>query len=110
MSRTIKSPSKQWPGEVVLSDPLTFPQILAFEDAISNVKAVGNKVTQARADSLIIPGIIPCVEEWRLEGFPSEVTESTFPASPRVPCTQLITWLVKELTAEFMSGEIIPNA
>jgi hypothetical protein len=110
MSKTIKSPSKQWPGEVVLSDPLTFPQILAFEDAIGNVKAAGNKVTQARADSLTIPGIIPCVEVWRLEGFPTEVTEATFPASPRIPCTQLITWLVKELTVLFTDGNAIPNA
>ena len=109
MSKTIKSPVKQWPGEVVLADPLTFPQILAFEDAIGQVKAAGNKITQARADGLTIPGIIPCVEEWRLVGFPAEVTEATFPASPRVPCTQLIIWMVKELTVLFKDSETIPN-
>ena len=110
MSKIVTSPSPIWTGTVVLSDPLTFPQLLAFEEAIGKVKMAGNKVTQARADSYAIPGIIPCALEWHLSNFPSEVTENNFPASPRIECTKLVTWLVREITALLLEAESVPNA
>lgn len=109
--KIIKSPSKKWPGEVQLSDPLTFPQVLAFEDALRAVKtAKEDNLTLARANYLILPGVLACVERFNLAGLPDNISVDAFPATPRLASAQLVSWLIGEITALYNEAEEIPNA
>lgn len=107
--KTIKSPSKKWPGEVVLSDPLTFPQVLKLEDALREAQAAGDNISLTRANYLLLPGILACVERFALEGFPEMVTADTFPATPRMESAQLIAWLIAEVMKLYRDAVEIPN-
>jgi hypothetical protein len=107
MSKVITSPVKKWPGTVTLSDPLTFPQVFAFEDAISTIQAE-QIPTQARADAIWLPVLIACVEEWHLEGL-GALSVDNFPATPRQASAQLVAWLIGEIANLFKEAETVPN-
>lgn len=109
MSRVITSPIKRWPGTVVLSDPLTFPQVFAFEDAIRAVQAEGKDINQSRVDGMILPGILACVEEWHLENIPEHPTIENFPATPPVSRSRLIAWLIESITELYTEADDVPN-
>jgi hypothetical protein len=94
VSRTISSPVRKWPGTVTLADPLTFPQYLAWKDAIES--ALGIKDDYTRHSAALLPGLCACVETWGLEGL-GALTPETFPASPRRASDALLTWLVREI-------------
>lgn len=114
MSKVITSPVKRWPGTVTLSDPLTFPQVFAFEDANEAVQAEVNNgakddLSVARVSWLILPGVLSCVEAWNLKDFPAAPTVDTFPATPKLSRAYLIAWLVREITALYREAEESPN-
>jgi hypothetical protein len=107
MSKVVTSPVKKWPGTVTLSDPLSFPQALAFEDAIDAVNAL-EKPSQHRLNYTLLPAVLGCVEKWELEGLGDP--PSPFPATPSVASARLITWLIREVTALFQEADEVPNA
>lgn len=110
MSKTITSPVKRYPGTVTLSDPLTFPQAFAFEDALEAVKEARETGSPARIRFALLPGIIACVEEWHLDGFPSKPTLDTFPSTPRKSSAEIIDWLVGEISALYREADEVPLA
>ena len=115
MSKIITSPVEKFPGTVTLSNPLTFPQFLAVQDAVLGIQALrdepdGDTLTQERINFMYLPGLIGCVEEWRLENFPEEVTEDTFPVTPGVASNELIVWLLSEIISLYNEAEEVPNA
>jgi len=109
MGKIIESPIKRWPGKVTLHDPLTFPMVFAFEDALAEIREQGTD--SARGFYAALGGILPCVEEWGLSGngFPENVTLENFPAVPRASSHKLIAWLIREITDLFMESEEVPN-
>lgn len=109
MSKIITSPVKQFPGTVTISDPLSFPQSIAFEKAINETSG-REDMLQQEYDFAFIPVIISCVEEWNLNGFPDVVTADNFPSTPRVASNKLIAWLIEQILSLFMEGEEVPNA
>jgi len=129
MAKIIISPSKKWVGTVTLSDPLSMPQVLAFEDAIQDAQEQaierGNTVTvkdkdgnekktanalSARYMMGILPGVCACVEKWELQGLPEKVTPDTFPGSPKIASAELLAWLIREITKLYEDAETVPNA
>jgi len=111
MSKFIKSPVPEYPGEVGLSDPMTFPQLFALEDAFSAVKVLKNKSGE-RVNYALLPGLLACCDAWHIEGLPEHPTPENFPASPakrRRAVAALLAWLTDELGALFRDTEI-PNA
>lgn len=108
MSKTITSPVKRYPGTVVLSDPLTFPQAFAFEDALGAVSEARESGNMGRIRYALLPGILACVEEWHLSGFPERPALDNFPSTPRVSIASLIDWLVEELTALYREADDVP--
>ena len=129
MPKTITSPVRRWPGTVILSDPLSIPQTIAFEDAlnksqadakergdivrIKNSKGKESEVANAasgRYRLIILDGILPCVEGWQLDGLPETLTKDTFPGTPRIPSVELIAWLVEEISKLFIEANDVPNA
>ena len=111
MSKIITSPVDRWPGTVTLSDPLTFPQALAVEDALDAAKELGEEASQRRQNYTVLPGLIGCVEEWNIEGddWPDNVTADTFPSTPAKPNAEIIGWLIDEIISLYYEAEPDPN-
>lgn len=97
---------KRYPGTVKLSDPLSFPQTFAFEDALKEIENI-EEDKRKRIPYIILKGICPCVEEWNLEGL-GQLTPDTFPATPRVASSDLVRWLIEEVSALYKEAEEIP--
>jgi hypothetical protein len=86
--KTYESPVEEFPGSVTMPDYLTFPQAVAYEEAIQALSALENP-SSAKVDSLLLPAIEQCVEKWDIEG----VENGKIPATPRVPSGKLVSWL-----------------
>ncbi len=98
MSKTVSSPVKSFPGSVVLADPLTHPQLVAFQRAHRAVQEAGEDIVWAEQRLLLLPGLLACVERWELQGIPENPTPDTFPASPERAVARLLAWLIEEIT------------
>ena len=116
MSKVITSPIKKWPGTVTLSDPLTYPQFFAVEDAIAEgnrlveeAKEAGKEISQQRYTAAVIGGVLKCVEAHDLKGLPSPLTPDNFPASPALSSMRLASWLIEEVTTIYTSEDESPN-
>lgn len=111
MSKVIQSPVKRWPGTVVLSDPLAFPQYMAWQEAVEKAQEIIKigEATQADLDHALLPGVCACVEQWQLDGAGS-FTPENFPATPRRSSAALIAWLVREISALVTEADDLPNA
>ena len=108
MPKIITSPVKHFPGTVTLSDPLTFPQTFAFEDAIKESKSLSKDATLRRFHYALLPGILACVEKWDLKDI-TNPTRDTFPSTPDGSVVQLLTWLLNAITALHKETTDIPN-
>lgn len=109
MPKTITSPVKHFPGTVTLSDPLTFPQTFAFEDATEVSQKLGKDASFNRHLHALLPGILACVENWDIKGI-ANPTPGTFPSTPSAAVIDLLTWLVNEITILYQEAVEIPNA
>jgi hypothetical protein len=110
MPKRIESPVAHWPGYVMLSDPLTYPQVFAFEDAREAAQNASKEGIQdwRRLQYLWLPGILACVEEWHLEGIENP-TQDTFPATPAKSASELLAWLIDGIVELHQEAETIPN-
>jgi hypothetical protein len=102
--KTITSPVSRYPGEVVLPDFLTLPQLIAFEKAIAAAEALREGGSMSEHRYALLPGLCACVSEWRLTDGRTganlgPLTADTFPASPRDASARLMTWLIGEIAA-----------
>lgn len=108
MSRTITSPVKRFSGSVVLPDALTYPQLMAWEQALAAAQGDGKSNTEAW--SQLLPGILACVSEWHIAGMPERPTPETFPATPRASALKLLAWLMGEIQTTIKAEDDAPNA
>jgi hypothetical protein len=107
MSKQIISPVKRFPGSVTLSDPLSYPQVFAWRDAIAKVEEFPDG-SPFDVNAAIVPGILAIVEKWELDKFPTPVTMENFPATPPVSAARLVAWITGEITSLFSEAEEIP--
>jgi len=107
MSKEVKSTIKRFPGSVTLYEPLTFPMVKTFEDAIQKIQELEG-ARQSASDEVLIPAICSCVEEWNLEGL-GDLTPETFPGSPRIASARLVAWLIGEIIEMYSDNEEDPN-
>ena len=106
MSKKIDSPVEKFPGSVTLASPLTFPQVIEYENAIRKASELdADTASVADVHSLYLHAVCLCVEKWELEGIPDGVTPDTFPATPRKSVTELASWLVSEILELFKEDE-----
>jgi len=103
--KVITSPVKRWPGTVTISDPLTFPQVFAFEDGLAAMRALGEDTDIRHQFFALLPGVCACVEKWEIQGLPEMVTSETFPATPARASAELANWLIGEVSALFNEAE-----
>ena len=105
MPRVIDSPVKQFPGQVELPDAVTFPQYIAYQDALTAAREENG----ARQNFALLPGLLACVLAWRLENVPEHPTVETFPASPPVAVSRLLAWIIAELSKMIHAADDSPN-
>lgn len=105
MARVIISPVKQFPGEIELPDALTFPQYIAYQDALQAAR----EESGARQNYALLPGLLACVLAWRLERVPEHPTVETFPASPPVAVSRLLAWIIGEVSQMIYAADDSPN-
>lgn len=103
-----KSPVDKFPGEVVLPDYLTMPQVIAWGDAVEAAHELGDKPRLDKFNACFLPGIFACVQELRLDGFQQPVTPENFPGTPRRASAELVSWLIGLISALY-NGEELPN-
>ena len=110
MPKTVVSPVKKWPGTVVISDPLSYPQLLRFREALGGV---GSNDDWMAVNYAVLPGVMACIEEYHLQGFPEHPTLETgpdaFPSTPPRSASMLLGWLVDEINALMAEAEPDPN-
>lgn len=105
MTKILTSPVKRFSGTVELSDPLTFPQYMAWSKAVEAAVVMRENVTVATVGyddivtEVMLPAILACVEAWHIAGVPDKPTVETFPATPRMSAGRLIAWLAGEIGA-----------
>ena len=104
MSKVVLSPIKEFPGQVVLFDPLNMHQVLAWEHGIKDAKLTEG-ATLSEVNAAYLPGIIACVQKWELSGVPNDPTPDNFPMSPRISTAKLIDWLIGEISKVYF-GEV----
>jgi len=107
LSKIIASPVKRWPGTVVISDPLSYPQLLRFREALGSI---GSDTDDWMAvNYAVLPGVTACIEEYHLQGFPEQPTPENWPATPPQSSARLIAWLINEINVLMAEAEPDPN-
>lgn len=107
MSKTIKSPVERWPGTVTLYDPLDYPQIIAVEEAFAESNELDEDASIGHRYGILVGPICTCIEKWDLKGLGNPPVP--FPATPRTPATELLSWLITEVTELFTEASDIPE-
>ena len=104
MSKTAEYNGAKWSGSVIFREPLYMPDVLAIEEAQEIVEEARSGAKDKPGLKLVtlvhrawLEPICQIVEEWRLEGFPVDVTPLNFPASPRLESAKLVAFLIGEL-------------
>jgi len=96
----------KWKGEIILFDPLTIQQEADWEYAVAAFQESEKKGGKDSATVLaFLPGVLACVSEWKLEGFPERVTVQNFPRRPRSDRANLVSFLVTEITKIYKEEE-----
>ena len=104
MPRVVTCPVARWPGEVVLAEPMSWPQFLAWQRAVMNAEEVAKaEGLQSEYDAAICLGIAAVVLEWRLGGLNPPDAHGV-PATPRHSSNEFISWFLREVFA-IVKGE-----
>lgn len=116
MPKIVTSPVKRFSGTVTLSDPLTYPQYFAVEDAFKEVRrmreeaeANDQEVSPQRYNAAVMVGIVKCIEDHNLKDVPKPLTVENFPASPGAASMNLAAWLTNEVVAMYTAEQEDPN-
>jgi len=108
--KIVQYESEKWPGTVGIYEPLTIDQEAAWEYALSDFsKALKRGGGTSAGDSALLPGILACVQEWKLADFPERVSPATFPSKPRAERHKLIMWLAEQISIVYGASDD-PNA
>jgi hypothetical protein len=95
---------------VEIHDPLTYPQVIAFQEAISEVANMRDSdPSLQQLHFALLPGIFACIKEWNIENLPEDVSPENFPAIPPLKSAEFVDWLREEIMLMFIEAEEIPK-
>ncbi len=99
MPKTVYSKVAKFPGSVVLTDPLTLPQVLELEEGIDEHDALIDSGERSRAvlSKVLVPTLCKVIVECHLQGWPEHPSLDTWPASPRGATADVTDWLIEEV-------------
>ena len=123
MSKVIESPVKRFPGTVTLKDPLPFPLVVKWEEALANVEQFDKNEKDAKKlqkfhkeiEQYLFPILPEMVEAWNLANVQQPVTAENFPNAAKGTSArsthELVDWLIAECHAVYNGNEDAdPNA
>ena len=103
MGKTITCPVKRWPGTIVISHPMTLPQVALFQRIMVDA--------QDMKDTLILewcagvwPSMRLLIEEWNIDKLPFP-NDNNFPGHPKNTVEEFFIWLWKELIGAYNEAE-----
>ena len=107
-------PVAKWPGTLTLHDQVSYPDLIAFDDAQSEAEQyLGAPIPDQpgyltivdvnRYRLALLPGLLHFVEACDLKGIDSPLTVNNFPAIPRPAAAQLFAWL-RDCVQEILLG------
>jgi len=111
-----ESPSKRFPGHVILPDYLNIRQVKAFEQSLLSPEKLQEALENP--EKLVpvsiglerrLPAVLECVSEWNLQGVPPKPNIETFPASPPEEVANLIQAIHSELNNIYRGETALPN-
>lgn len=113
--KKVTSTVAQFPGYVVLYDPLPLIKQADFEDAMQAAREVDTKLIVSRSQAILLPGLLGCVAEWHLENMPDPVTPENFPGVGTsiggIASARLINFLIKTIVALYaVPADADPNS
>ena len=112
IGKIINSPNEHFTGTVELYDPLTYPQVVAYQEAIAEVQSLiadNGEVSMMKLRLTLLPSILDCVSKWKLANIPKRPTVKTFPATPIIDATLLWEWLQEELNSLLVGVNEVPK-
>ena len=116
MSKVIESPVKRFPGSVTLKDPLPFPLVVKWEEALAKVKRGDDQAALLQSiESSLYPLVVEMVEAWDLKNVQTPVTAENFPNAVKGTSAksthELVDLLIVECQAVYNGNEDAdPNA
>jgi len=103
--------TKNTRGHVMLHDPLPLIKLANFEEALEAALKIDPKLGKAKAHAALLPSILECVAEWRVDGIPENLTIETYPGIgtniSKVDTGTIINLIVNELIKFFVGKD--PN-
>ena len=110
MPKTVQCPV--YPGSVTFADPMLTAQALAWEKGLTELQGASD-ITRSDLDRIMLPAIFANIEAWNvtIPGL-SVVDADHFPASPRKKISELVSWLIEQISGVYVgSGDVDdPNA
>lgn len=110
--KQIELNTEKWKGHVILHDPIPLVKLAIFEEAVTEALAIDSKLAKAKSHVAILPALMECVAEWRIDGFPNSVTPETFPGAgsefSKVDIATLINLIVDRILKLYQGKD--PNA
>lgn len=109
MPKIVDCPIKGFGGSVVFHDPLTYPILIKYEEAVDKARtAVTETDSLLKMRSALLPGILVCIAEWKLDSGKNYTVED-FPASPKKAAAEIIDWLMEQIGAIITGEDTDPN-
>lgn len=102
---TLTSSNEYFAGTVVLPDALTFPQLIAWEDAVAGATQADQQMAVSYRN--LLPGVLAVVREWHIANIPDKPTVHNFPATPWGEVTALLGWLGGEIVRLIAGGDAV---
>lgn len=103
----IESPVSEFPGTIELPEYLTLPQVIEYDQAARDSK----DITDAMQKNLVLlPMIFKITGTWNIKGIDPKPTMDTFPYTPIIPATMLVSWLHRNIIKIIVGEKTIPNA
>lgn len=110
MPKIVKCPV--YHGTVTFVDPMLTTHALAWERALKEVQNAGD-ITRTELDRIMLPAIFTNIEAWNV-AMPGmvEVDAEHFPASPREKVSELVSWLIGQISQIYTGTAEVddPNA
>lgn len=99
--KQIEINTEKWKGHVILHDPIPLVMLANFEEAVIEALNIDKNLGKAKAHAKLIPSLVECVKEWKIEGFPENVTAETFPGAgsgmSKIDIAQIINFITTEI-------------
>lgn len=93
MATKYESTLKRWPGHILLGDYMPFPDLLKWEKALEQAKALDSTSSVNEFYNRLLPVACGMVHEWHIQGLPEKVSLENFPASAK-----LVAFVVESIT------------